>query len=123
MATLVSDVIICMRRFSKQEAACLEDKAQGSINRTLDIICMGAFGSHHPGGAHPGWIIIFVSLLSHSMKLSMFKSLKLSSFLFIFACSWLESPFSLFFTEPILKLDRYETIIWYQSSRLHRQPL
>ncbi|KAJ0779354.1 hypothetical protein HanPI659440_Chr06g0225551 [Helianthus annuus] len=49
------------------------------------------------------------------MKLSMLQSLKFPSFLFIFVCSWLESPVSLFFTEPRLKPDLFGTIIWYQS--------
>ncbi|KAJ0825709.1 hypothetical protein HanRHA438_Chr17g0806181 [Helianthus annuus] len=60
-------------------------------------------------------MIIFYILISHSMKISMFQSLKVPSFLFIFICYWLESPVSLFFTEPRLKPNRYGTIIWYQS--------
>ncbi|MFS8001270.1 hypothetical protein Hanom_Chr13g01188371 [Helianthus anomalus] len=59
-------------------------------------------------------MIIFCIFLSHSMKSSMFKSLKFPSFLFIFVCSWLESPISIFYTESRVKLDRYRPIIWYQ---------
>ncbi|KAJ0947235.1 hypothetical protein HanRHA438_Chr01g0012931 [Helianthus annuus] len=47
--------------------------------------------------------------------LSLSQSLKFSSFLFIIDCSWLESPVSLFFTEPRLKSGRFGPIIWYQS--------
>ncbi|MFS7917550.1 hypothetical protein Hanom_Chr03g00190351 [Helianthus anomalus] len=60
-------------------------------------------------------MIIFCIFISHSMKTSMFKSLKFSSFLFIFVCSWHESPVSQFFTELRLKSDCFGTIIWYQS--------
>ncbi|KAJ0509468.1 hypothetical protein HanRHA438_Chr11g0504261 [Helianthus annuus] len=49
------------------------------------------------------------------MKLSLLQSLKFQSFLFIIDCYWLESPVSVFFTEPRSKLDRYGPIIWYQS--------
>ncbi|MFS7888839.1 hypothetical protein Hanom_Chr00s000002g01599791 [Helianthus anomalus] len=43
------------------------------------------------------------------------QSLKFLSFLFIIDCLWLESPVSLFFTEPRLKSDLFGLIIWYQS--------
>ncbi|KAJ0444937.1 hypothetical protein HanIR_Chr16g0837471 [Helianthus annuus] len=49
------------------------------------------------------------------MELSLLQSLKFQSFLFIIDCYWLESPVSIFYTEPKLKSDRYGPIIWYQS--------
>ncbi|KAF5778401.1 hypothetical protein HanRHA438_Chr12g0558391 [Helianthus annuus] len=58
-------------------------------------------------------MIIFCILLSHSMKICLFKSLFLSFYCLFMV---LESPVSsLFFTEPRLKSDLFGTIIWYQS--------
>ncbi|KAJ0919681.1 hypothetical protein HanRHA438_Chr05g0232411 [Helianthus annuus] len=102
-------------RFSKQEAACLEDKAQGAINRVLDLICEVCICEPPLRGSSPGvddYRCIYFSL---SMKHFYCSILKVSIFLVYYQLFLARITRLHIYTEPTLKSDRFGPIIWYQS--------